>query len=82
MGGETSEPFKSHLPGVLVRCVKEPGQSLVLGWVELPQVKSPSLTRDDPAEEHDLAYGDKFNLLGKQVFDAGLEFGQLSRITP
>ena len=65
-----------------MRCVKEPGQSLVLGRVKLPQVKSPSLTREDSAEEHDPNYGDKFNLLVNQVFDAGLESGQLSRITP
>ena len=58
-----------------MRCVKEPGQSLVLGRVELPQVKSPSLTREDPAEEHDLDYVDKFNLLVHQVLDAGLKSG-------
>ena len=63
-------------------CVEEPGQSLVLGWVELPQVESPSLTREDPAEEHDLDYVDKFNLLVHQVLDAGLESGHLFRITP
>ena len=65
-----------------MRCVKEPGQSLVLGRVELPQIKSPPLTREDRAEEHDLDYVDKFNLLVHQVLDAGLESGQLSRITP
>ena len=65
-----------------MRCVEEPGQSLVLGRVELPQVKSPSLTREDPAEEHDLDYVDKFNLLVHQVLDAGLESGHLIRITP
>ena len=60
-----------------MRCVKEPGQSLVLGRVKLPQVKSPSLTWEDPAEEHDLDYIDKFNLLVHQVLDAGLESGHL-----
>ena len=64
-----------------MRCVEEPGQSLVLVRVELPQVESPSLTREDPAEEHDLDYVDKFNLPIHQVLDAGLESGQLSRIT-
>ena len=48
---------------------------MVLGRVELPQVKSPSLTREDLAEEHDLDYVDKFNLLVHQVLDAGLESG-------
>ena len=63
-------------------CVEEPGQSLVLGRVDLSQVEGPSLTRKDPAEEHDLDYVDKFNLLVHQVLDAGLESGQLPRITP
>ena len=54
----------------------------MLGQVEFPQIKSPSLTREVPAEEHDLDYGDKFNLPVDQVFDAGLESGQLSRTTP
>ena len=58
-------------------CVKEPRQSLVLGRVELPQAESPSLTRENPAEEHDLDYGDKFNLPADQVFDAGLKSGHL-----
>ena len=63
-------------------CVKEPVQSLVLGRFELPQVESLSLTREDPADEHDLDYVDKFNLLVHQVLDAGLESSQLFRITP
>ena len=58
-------------------CVEEPGQSLMLGWVELPQAESPSLTRENPTEEHDLDYVDKFNLLVHQVLDAGLESGHL-----
>ena len=45
-------------------------------------VESLSLTREDPAEEHDLDYVDKFNLLVHQVLDAGLESGHLFRITP
>ena len=54
-------------------CVEEPGQSLVLGRIELPQVESPSLTRENPAEEHDLDNVDEFNLPADQVFDAGLK---------
>ena len=65
-----------------MRCVEEPGQSLVLGRVEFPQIKSPSLTREDPAEEHDLDYGDKFNLPADQVFDEGLKSYHFRRITP
>ena len=63
-------------------CVEEPGQSLVLGWVELPQVESPLLTREDPAKEHDLDNSDKFNLPADQVFDTGLMSSHLCRITP
>ena len=63
-------------------CVEEPGQSLMLGWVELPQAESPSLTRENPAEEHDLDYIDEFNLPVDQVFDAGLKSGHFRRTTP
>ena len=65
-----------------MRCIKEPGQSLVLGRVELPQVKSPTLTREDPAEEHDLDHIEKFDLLAYHIFDAVLESGQLRWLTP
>ena len=54
----------------------------MLGRVEFAQVEGPSLTREDAAEEHDLDYGDEFNLPVNQVFDAGLESGHLCRITP
>ena len=63
-------------------CVEKLGQSLVLGRVELPQGEGPSLTRENPAEEHDLDYVDKLNLLVHQVPDAGLKSGHLSRTTP
>ena len=54
----------------------------MLGRVELPQIEVPSLTREDPAEEHDLDHIDKLDLLGHQVSDAGLESGHLFRIAP
>ena len=72
--------LEKHLPGIFMCCVEEPGQSLVLCWVKFPQNKSLSLTREDPAEEHDLDYGDKFNLPVDQVFDAGLESGHLCEL--
>ena len=50
--------------------------------VELPQVESPLLTREDPANEHNLDYVDKFELLVHQGLDACLESGQLSFFTP
>ena len=69
--------LEQHLLDVLVPCVEELSRRLVLGRVELPQIESLSLTREDPAEEHDLDYVDKFNLLVHQVLDAGLESGHL-----
>ena len=55
--------LEQHLPGIFVRRVEEPAQSLVPRRVELPQVESPLLTREDPADEHDLDYVDKLELL-------------------
>ena len=54
----------------------------MLRRVELPQIEGPSLTREDQADEHNLDYGDKFNLPANQVFDAGLKSGHFRRITP
>ena len=55
--------FEKHLPGIFVCRVEEPAQSLVPRRVELPQVESPSLAREDQADEHNLDYIDKFELL-------------------
>ena len=74
--------LEKHLPVIFVRHVEEPAQSLVPCRVELPQVESPLLTREDQADEHNLDYVDKFELLVHQGFDACLESGQLSFFTP
>ena len=74
--------LEKHLPGIFVRCVEEPAQSLVSRRVELPQVESPLLTREDQADEHNLDYVDKLELLVHQGLDACLESGQLSFFTP
>ena len=74
--------FEKHLPGISVRRVEEPAQSLVPRRVELPQVESPLLTREDRADEHNLDYVDKFELLVHQGLDACLESGHLSFFTP
>ena len=74
--------LEKHLPGIFVRRVEEPAQSLVSRRVELPQVESPLLTREDQADEHNLDYVDKFELLVHQGLDACLESGQLSFFTP
>ena len=50
--------------------------------VELPQIEGPLLTREDPVDEHNLDYVDKFELLVHQGLDACLESGQLSFFTP
>ena len=63
--------LEKHLPGIFIHCVEEPAQSSVLRRVELPQIEGPLLTRDDPAEEHDLDHVDKVDLLGHQVLESG-----------
>ena len=67
--------LEKHLPGIFVRRVEEPAQSLVLRRIEFPQVESPLLTWEDPADEHNLDYVDKFELLVHQGLDACLESG-------
>src|SRR4051812_1179495 len=74
--------LKQHFPSILMCCVEELAQSLVLGRVELPQVERPLLTQEDPADEHDLDYVDKLEFLVHHILDIGLESGQLSRTTP
>ena len=55
--------LEQHLPDIFVRSVEEPAQSLVLRQVELPRIEGPLLTREDQADEHNLDYIDKFELL-------------------
>ena len=69
--------LEKHLPGIFVRRVEEPAQSSVPRRVELPQVESPLLTREDPADEHNLDYVDKFELLVHQGLEACLESSHL-----
>ena len=57
------DALEKHLPGIFVHRVEEPAQSLVPCRVELPQVESPLLTREDHADEHNLDNVDKFELL-------------------
>ena len=71
-----------HLPGIFVRSVEEPAQALVLCRIKPPQGGGPLLAREDPAGEHDLDYIDELDLLVHKILDAGLESGQLFRITP
>ena len=55
--------LEQQLPDIFVRSVEEPAQSLVLRRIELPHVEAPSLARENPADEHDLDYVDKLDLL-------------------
>ena len=74
--------FEQHLPDLFVRSVEEPIQSLVLRQIKLPHIEAPSLARENLADEHDLDYVDKLELLVHQLLDAGLKSGQLFRISP
>ena len=74
--------LKQHLPGIFVRSVEKLAEGLVLCRIKLPQVEGPLLAWEDPADEHDLDYVDKIEILVHQLFDAGLESGQLFRISP
>ena len=67
--------LEQHPPGIFLHSVEEPAQSLVLHQIELPHVETPSLARENPANEHDLDYVDKLELLVHQLLDTGLEFG-------
>ena len=68
--------LEKHLPDVFVRPVEELWQHLVFGRVELPHIKYPSLTRENPANEHDLDHIDMLDLLAYHVLDACLEPSQ------
>ena len=74
--------LEENLPDVFVRRAEELSQRLVLGRVELPQIEYPSLTWEDPVEEHDLDHVDELDFLARNVPDTGLESGQLYRRTP
>ena len=74
--------LEQHLPGIFVRSVEEPAQGLVLCRIKRPQIEGPCLAWEDPADEHDLDYVDKLELLVHQGLETGLDPGQLLRITP
>ena len=74
--------LEQHPPGLFVRSVKELAQGLVLCRIELSQVEVPLLAGENPADEHDLDYVEKLELLVHQGLETGLESGQLFRITP
>ena len=67
--------LKQHLPGIFVRSVEKLAQGLVLCRMKLPQFEGPLLAWEDPADEHDLDYVDKLEILVHQLLDAGLKSG-------
>ena len=54
----------------------------MLRRVELPQIKVPLLTREDPANEHNLDYIDELDRLAHQGLDACLQSGHLFFVAP
>ena len=71
--------LEKHLPGIFVRRAEELSQCLVFGRVELPQIANPSLTRKNPAEEHNLDHVDELDFLAYHILDACLKSGQFFR---
>ena len=55
--------LKQHPPGLFVRSVEEPAQSMVLRRIELPHIEVLLLARENPTDEHDLDYVNKLELL-------------------
>ena len=74
--------LEQHLPDIFVRSVEEPAQGPVLCRIKLSQIEVPLVAGEDLADEHDLDYVDKLELLVHQGLGTGLESGQLFRITP
>ena len=81
-GRRTLGSLEQNPPDVLVRRVVDLSQRLVLGRVELPQIECSSLTRENPAEEHDLDHVDKLDFLVNHVLDTCREPGHLFRRAP
>ena len=54
--------LKQHPPGLFIRSVEEPAQSLVLRQIKLPHIEVPLLAWENPADEYDLDYVDKLEL--------------------
>ena len=63
------DPFEQHPLGIFMSRDEEPVQSSMLRRVELPQVELPLLAQEDPADEHNLDYVDKLELLIHHVLN-------------
>ena len=68
-GGRNRNALEQHPPGIFMSRVEEPVQSSVLRRIELPEGKLPLLAREYPADEHNLDYVDKLELLVHHVLN-------------
>ena len=69
--------FEQHPPGIFMSHIEEPVQSSVLRRIELRQAELLLLAREYPADEHNLDYVDKLELLVHHVLNTCMESGQL-----
>ena len=65
--------LEKHLPDISVRGAEELSQGLVLGWIKLPQMASPTLSGKDPAKKHHLDHIDELDVLFHHALDACLQ---------
>ena len=68
-GGRDRGALEQHPLGIFVCRVEGPVRSSVLRQIELPQGKLPLLAREYPANEHNLDYVDKLDLLIHHVLN-------------
>ena len=68
-GGRDRGSLEQHPLGIFMSRVEEPIQSSVLRQIKLPQGKLPLLAREYPANEHNLDYVDKLELLIHHVLN-------------
>ena len=68
-GGRDRGALEQHPPGIFMSRVEESIQSSVLRRIELPQGKLLLLAREYPANEHNLDYVDKLELLIHHVLN-------------
>ena len=74
--------LEQRLPCIFVRHAVELSKRPVFGRDELPQIKCQPLARKNPANEHDLDYVDKLDVLVLHALNAVLESSQLCRFAP
>ena len=68
-GGRDRGALEQHPLGIFMSHVEEPVQSSVLRRIEFPQCELPLLAWEYPADEHNLDYVDKLELLIHHVLN-------------